>query len=463
MTLWQSRSEQGPTRSLLEFTGSLEVDYRLFPYDIQGSKAWAEALRKADIFTSEEVSRVKSELDKIKTELESREFEPDPELEDIHMNIESELSRRLPELGPRLHTGRSRNDQILVDVKLYLRDVLTELLDKLTDLMEAFFKRARAEQTVQLPGFTHLQPAQPITLGHYLLAFFQKFRRDHQRLRNCLEPLSKLPLGSGALAGSGYEIDREFLAEQLGFETVSKNSLDTVSERDFMLDILHGLTLVSLHASRLCEEWIIWSSPRFGFCYLDDEYTTGSSIMPQKKNPDLLELIRGQTGRISSAYQGLTTLLKGQPLAYNRDLQEDKHHLFSALDSVNSWLPLLTEVVRTTNFDHRAMENSARNNYLAATDLAGYLVEKDIPFREAHNLVRELVDKARHNNLKLEELSLNQFQQISAEFEEDIFEYLKPSASLKRREISGGTGPEAVKKALAEAEQWLKEAAKNGG
>lgn len=461
MTLWSSDAEADPTEKLLEFTGSLELDQRLYPYDIRGSIAWAKALEQAGIYNPEEFSRVEETLEEIEAELDSGEFELDPELEDIHMNIEAELSQRLPELGPRLHTGRSRNDQILVDVKLYLKDAVREIREELGDLLATLLKRGRAEESVHLPGFTHLQPAQPVTLTHYLLSFFEKFRRDFERLEDCTQSLNVLPLGSGALAGSGFDIDREFLCDELGFEKLSRNSIDTVSERDFMVDLLNALVLISLHASRLCEDWIIWSSPEFGFCRLRNELTTGSSIMPQKKNPDVLELIRGQAGRISGAYQGLTEVLKGQPLAYNRDLQEDKFHMFTALDSVKTWLPLLTEAVRSVNFYYDAMEASARDNYLAATDLADYLTEQGLAFREAHNVVRELVEVARDNGCRLEELGLEQFREVNDQFTEAVYDILEPEASVKRREISGGTGPGKVEEALVEAEKWLKEKKSN--
>ncbi len=460
MTLWRSSAETGPGDAMLDFTSSLEQDRRLYPYDIRGSIAWAEALERLGVYESAELQQVVETLNDIKAELDAGELELDPELEDIHMNIEAELSKRLPELGSRLHTGRSRNDQVLVDVKLYLQDCSVELENGLLSLLKALLEKAGGEAGTPLPGATHLQPAQPVSLSHYLLAFFEKFRRDYQRLQKNKDELSVLPLGSGALAGSGFKIDRQFLAEQLGFERLSRNSLDTVSERDFMLDYLHFLTLLGLHASRLAEDWIIWSTPAFDFCRLDDKFTTGSSIMPQKKNPDALELIRGRSSRLLAAYQGLASLLKAQPLAYNRDLQEDKLHLFRALDAV-SWFSLLPEMISTTTFNREKMASATEMNFLAATDLADYLVERGLPFRRAHNVVRELVEKARRQDKKLSQLELSEYQSAASEFEQDVYDFIDPVACMKRRDVYGGTAPRRVQEALDEAGGWLQEVNNN--
>ncbi len=457
MTLWQSSAELGPDQGLLQFTGSLELDSRLFKYDIEGSVAWAEALEKAGIYNSDELQTVTQTLREIELDIERGQLQLDPQLEDIHMNIEAQLTSRLPDLGPRLHTGRSRNDQVLVDVKLYLRDQLAELKQELRQLLQAFVDRAAGEQRTVLPGFTHLQPAQPVTLAHYLMAFFEKFRRDYQRLDRGNQGLKTLPLGSGALAGSGYSIDREFLARRLGFAEPSRNSLDTVSERDFIFDLLHGLTVLALHASRLSEDWIIWSSPTFGFCRLEDSFTTGSSIMPQKKNPDILELIRGQAGRLLAAYQGLGSLLKAQPLAYNRDLQEDKFYLFIALDTVRSWLPLLARLVSSVRFNRDTMAAAAGKNFLAATDLADYLTERGVEFRRAHNIVRQLVELARKTDRKLEQLTTEELTAASSLLGDEVRQLLQPQASLERREIIGGTGPRVVQQAVERATDWLNE------
>ncbi|MFP4686735.1 MAG: argininosuccinate lyase, partial [bacterium] len=377
------------------------------------------------------------------------------DLEDIHMNIESELINRLGDSGARLHFGRSRNDQVLVDVKLYLRDVLIELQNKLAAVMKQLVNRATESTQVYLPGFTHLQPAQPVSLAHYLLAFFQKFRRDFKRLRGCFEAVDVLPLGSGALAGSGVEIDRQGLAEDLGFGRISENSLDAVSERDFMLDILNALSQMGIHASRLCEDWIIWASPSFGFCEFDEQFTTGSSIMPQKKNPDIAELIRGRTSRPISSLVGLLTLLKAQPLTYNRDLQEDKVHLFSGIDCVCEWLGLLERMIETMRFDEDKMADALTRGYPEATDLADYLVEKGVPFRKAHNDLREIVLNAINKEKRLGELGLDDFQAVNKRFEQDLFELLDPESSLARRNLPGGTGPQSVDKQLEEARTWL--------
>ncbi len=460
MTLWRSSEESGPGESMLDFTSSLDLDRRLYPYDIRGSIAWARALERLGVYEPGESQQVVDTLNAIKAELDAGELQLDPGLEDIHMNIEAELTERLPELGSRLHTGRSRNDQVLVDVKLYLKDCTTDLETGILTLLKALLGKAEGETETPLPGATHLQPAQPVSLSHYLLAFFEKFRRDYCRLQKIKDELDVLPLGSGALAGSGFKIDRQFLADQLDFARLSRNSLDAVSERDFMLDYLHSLTTLALHASRLAEDWITWSTPAFDFCQLAEQYTTGSSIMPQKKNPDALELIRGRSSRLFAAYQGMASLLKAQPLAYNRDLQEDKFHLFRALDAL-SWLKLLPEIISTTTFNRKKMAAATEVNFLAATDLADYLVEKGEPFRRAHNIVRELVEKARRQEKKLSQLDLNEYQSLSAKFEQDIYDYIDPLACMERRDVYGGTAPRRVRAALAEAGDWLQEVNNN--
>ncbi len=455
MTLWQADEEKSPADRVLDFTSSLELDYRLYPYDIRASVAWAEALAAAGVLSEKQLKSIVNTLREIKEELDREELELDPGLEDIHMNIEKELTDRLPEDGPRLHFGRSRNDQVLVDVKLYLRDEVQQIQDDLAGLLSVLVDRAGKHTATYLPGYTHLQPAQPISLAHYLLAYFQKFRRDFNRLRQCYKELEVLPLGSGALAGSGVEIDRQTLAEELDFSTISQNSLDAVSERDFMLDIIHALTQLSIHASRLCEDWIIWSSPGFEFCKFSDEFTTGSSIMPQKQNPDVAELIRGQTGRLTGALQGLITVLKAQPLAYNRDLQEDKFHTFTAVDCVKSWMDLLVEMVNTVEFKPAKMKQAFEKGYPGATDLADYLVERGVAFRQAHNDVRLLVERANEKEKRLEELELSDLKEVNETFEKDVFELLNPESSTARRNLPGGTGSVSVKHQLSEAQNWL--------
>ncbi len=455
MTLWQADDEKSPDDRVLAFTSSLEVDYRLYPYDIRASIAWAEALADAGALAPDQKERIVDSLREIKDELDRDELELDPELEDIHMNIEKELTERLPEDGPRLHFGRSRNDQVLVDVKLYLRDEVHQLQEQLAGLLDVLSGRAGDHLDTYLPGYTHLQPAQPISLAHYLLAYFQKFRRDFARLQKCYEALDELPLGSGALAGSGVDIDRQKLAQELDFSSISKNSLDAVSERDFMFDILNALTQLSVHASRLCEDWILWSTPGFDFLEFADEFTTGSSIMPQKQNPDVAELIRGQTGRLTGALQGLITVVKAQPLAYNRDLQEDKVHTFAAVDCVKSWLGLLGEMVNTVEFKTENMQEALESGYPGATDLADYLVEKGVAFRQAHNDVRKLVEGAFAEGKRLEELELSDLKQVNEEFEEEVFNLLSAEESTARRNLPGGTGAGAVKDQLEAARSWL--------
>ncbi len=455
MSLWRTDDESDPDAAMLRFSGSLDLDRRLMPYDVEASIVWAEALAHAGALSHDDFESIRDALREIQDQLEAGELELDPELEDIHMNLESLLIDRLGETGARLHFGRSRNDQVLVDVKLYLLDVLEEVERGVGELLRTLLGRAREHRDVFLPGYTHLQPAQPLRLGHYLMAFFFKFQRDVERLREARRRVDVLPLGSGALAGSGVEVDREFLARELGFSRISENSLDAVSERDFMVDVLHALAQMGTHASRLCEDWVLWSSPPFGFCRLDEAFTTGSSIMPQKVNPDAAELIRGHAGRLHGSLQGLLTVLKGQPMAYNRDLQEDKHHLFTAVDSVSAWLPVLTGMVDTVHFDEEAMDAALSVGYLEATDLADHLVRKGVPFREAHETVRRVVQRALEKDVSLRELSLDVYQEVDARFDPGIFELMDPDESSRRRELPGGTGPSALKQQFDRAHAWL--------
>ena len=455
MPLWEASDEEGPSSDVLQFTESLEVDYRLFPYDIEASIVWAEALATAGAIKHSEFEEIRDTLMDIGEELENGDLELDPDLEDIHMNIESELIDRLGDTGAKIHYGRSRNDQILVDVKLYLKDVLDTFQDQLADLLEALLDRAEDHKEDHLPGFTHLQPAQPIRLAHYLLAYFEKFKRDHERLEEAYDRVDALPLGSAALAGSGVSVDREFIARELGFETTTKNSLDAISERDFMVDVLHAFAQLGIHASRLCEDWILWSSPSFNFCTFDDRFTTGSSIMPQKKNPDVAELIRGQSGRLNGSLQGLLTVLKAQPMAYNRDLQEDKVHLFNAIDSLEKWLPLLGQMIGTVQFNTDVMQEALEDGHPEATDLADYLVEKGVPFREAHNLVRDVVQKAEEAGERLPELSLEDYHEIDSRFDPSIFKLMDADKSPRRRDLPGGTGPSSVNQQIDRAHAWL--------
>jgi argininosuccinate lyase len=455
MPLWEASDESGPSSSVLQFTESLDIDYRLFPYDIEASIVWAEALATSGAITHSEFESIETTLKTIGDELESGELELNPDLEDIHMNIESELIDRLGDTGAKIHYGRSRNDQILVDVKLYLRDVLETFQEQLIGVLRGLLDRARNHKETYLPGYTHLQPAQPIRLAHYFLAYFEKFKRDFHRLEEALERVNVLPLGSAALAGSGVNVDREFLARELGFERTSNNSLDAVSERDFMVDVLHAFAQLGTHASRLCEDWVLWSNPSFGFCEFDEQFTTGSSIMPQKQNPDVAELIRGQTGRLNGSLQGLLTVLKAQPMAYNRDLQEDKVHLFGAIDSLEEWLPLLSEMIETISFNPDAMEKALDQGHPEATDLADHLVEKGVPFREAHNLVREVVQKAVDAEKSLSELSLEEYHEVDSRFDPSIFKLMSADKSTRRRDLPGGTGPSSINQQIDRANSWL--------
>jgi argininosuccinate lyase len=435
-----------------KFTSSITFDWRLYPYDIAGSIAHAKMLGKQDIITSDEADILVMGLTSIKEEIEQDKFEFKPELEDIHMNIEARLIETVGDIGRKLHTARSRNDQVALDIRLFTKDAINNTITGLRRFQRALISQAEANQGAIMPGYTHLQRAQPVLLTHHLLAYFEMLQRDIGRFNDCLKRTDVLPLGSGALAGVSYKTDREFLAKELGFSQVSQNSMDAVSDRDFIIEYESAASICMMHLSRFAEEMVLWSSSEFGFVELDDAFTTGSSIMPQKKNPDITELVRGKTGRVYGKLIALLTTMKGLPLTYNSDMQEDKEGFFDTVDTLLASLEVLTGTVNTLLFKTGNMEKAVDQGYILATDLADYLVRKGETFRTAYDAVASLVNYAVKKEKSFQELSLNEYQNFSTAFEEDVYEITVDSA-LSARKNTGSTAPEMVAEALSKAKK----------
>ncbi len=460
---WGGRFGAETNKLVEEFTASIAFDKRLAPYDIRGSIAHARMLGKTGIISQEEAELIIRGLQEIAREIEEGRFEWRPELEDVHMNIEAALREKIGPVAGKLHTARSRNDQVATDVRLFLRDVTEEALARFRKLRKALVEKARENLSVIMPGFTHLQHAQPVLFAHHLMAYYEMFRRDTQRFRAVRKEINVCPLGSAALAGTPFPIDREMVASELGFEAVSRNSMDAVSDRDFMLSFLAAAATTFAHLSRLMEEIILWMSPEFSFIDLPDELCTGSSIMPQKKNPDVAELIRGKTGRVFGNLLTLLTVLKGLPLTYNRDLQEDKEPLFDTCDTLLAALELTTLLVEGIRVKAERLRAACEEGHLTATDLADYLVLKGLPFRDAHHVVGRIVAYCEEKGRRLWELSLEELRQFSPLIEADVFEWLTLEGSVSRRKVKGGTAPERVEEAILEAERELSLEGEEGG
>ena len=437
--LWGGRFTQPTDKFVEEFTASIQFDKRLYHQDIRGSIAHARMLGKQGIIPMEDVERIIHGLQQILQQIEDGEFEFSIALEDIHMNIESRLSAKIGEAGKRLHTGRSRNDQVALDIRLYLRDEIVEVVTYLDLLIDALLDQAEANLDVIMPGFTHLQTAQPILFSHHLMAYVEMFKRDKGRMEDCLKRVNCMPLGSGALAGTTFPIDREYVAEQLDFPTVTRNSLDGVSDRDFALEFLAGSSIIMMHLSRFSEELILWSTSEFRFIELSDGFCTGSSIMPQKKNPDVPELVRGKTGRVYGNLMALLTVMKSLPLAYNKDMQEDKEPLFDTIDTVKGSLRIFADMIREMRIREADMRRAAGYGFSTATDVADYLVRKGLPFRDAHEAVGKAVAYCIENEMDITELSLAEWQLFSAKIDNDIFEAITIEASVNARSVPGGT------------------------
>ena len=450
----RGRFEKDADKRAQTYTASIRYDWRLYPYDIAGSIAHARMLARQDIISKQDADTIIGGLNSIKEEIEQDDFDFKPELEDIHMNIESRLIEKVGEVGGKLHTARSRNDQIALDMRLFVRDAISQTISALHKLQQALVTLAEANKEVVIPGYTHLQRAQPVLFAHHLLAYFEMLERDIERFKYCRQRTDVLPLGSGALAGVAYNIDREFLAKELGFNQVSRNSIDAVSDRDFLIEYQSAASICMMHLSRLAEEIVLWSSAEFDFIEVDDAYATGSSIMPQKKNPDVAELARGKTGRIYGNLISLLTMMKGIPLAYVRDMQEDKEGFFDTVDTLLATLEVFAGMVSTLRVKPENTGRAVRHGYLLATDLADYLVKKGEPFRSAHDIVARLVSYAARQEKALDELKLSEYREFSPRFDEDVLA-ITIESSLAARDNFGGTAPKRVEQALAEARKTL--------
>ena len=447
--LWGGRFTQPTDKFVEEFTASIDFDKRLYHQDIRGSVAHARMLGRQGIIPLEDVEQIVHGLQQILEQIEAGEFDFSISLEDIHMNIEARLSAAIGEAGKRLHTGRSRNDQVALDIRLYLRDEIVEIVTYLDMLIDSLLEQAETNIDVIMPGFTHLQTAQPILFSHHMMAYVEMLTRDKGRLEDCLKRVNVLPLGAGALAGTTFPIDREYVAEQLDFPAVTRNSLDAVSDRDFALEFISAASIIMMHLSRFSEELIIWSTSSFRFIELSDGFCTGSSIMPQKKNPDVPELVRGKTGRVYGNLMALLTVMKSLPLAYNKDMQEDKEPLFDTIDTVKGSLKIFADMIREMRVNTDSMRRAAGQGFSTATDVADYLVRKGLPFRDAHEAVGKAVAYCVENEMDITELSLAEWQLFSAKIDADIFDAITVEASVNARAIIGGTARSSVEKEIA--------------
>ncbi len=454
--LWGGRFSASTDAFVEQFTQSVSYDQRLYHYDILGSIAHVRMLAKVGVLSREESAQIIEGLESIEADIARGNFEWETALEDVHMNIETALVTRIGDVGKKLHTGRSRNDQIATDIRLYLRDEVTDIQSLLVKLMSTLLDLAEREAETIMPGFTHMQTAQPVTFGHHMLAWFEMLNRDSQRLADCHVRINVMPLGSAALAGTSYPIDRQYTAELLNFPAVTNNSLDAVSDRDFVIEFSSCAALIMMHLSRFSEELVLWMSQQFGFIDLGDAWCTGSSIMPQKKNPDIPELVRGKTARVYGHLMGLLTLMKSQPLAYNRDNQEDKESLFDVIDTVKGCLHAYTGLVPEIVVNKERMRNAAMKGFTTATDLADYLVRKNIAFRDAHTVVGKSVQYAIKVEKDLSELTLDELKQFSEVIEDDVFDFLSLEGSVAARAHQGGTAPEQVYQAIHAGRERLK-------
>jgi len=454
MDLWASRFSEPMDKLVKEFTSSINIDNKLYKYDIAGSIAHAKMLSQCGIIKKKEAERITQALEEIKKDIEKGKVDFSQK-EDIHLAIEEELIKREGEIGEKLHTARSRNDQIALDERLYLREEISEIINLISIFQGTLLGIAEKNLKVIMPGYTHLQYAQPIFFSHHLLAYFWMLERDRERLRDCYGRVNVMPLGAGALAGTSLPIDREYVAKLLNFPKISENSLDTVGDRDYIMEFLSDVSLLMMHLSRLSEDIILWSSPLFSFIEISDTFATGSSIMPQKKNPDIAELIRGKTGRVYGSLVSLLTSMKALPLSYNRDMQEDKPPLLESIGIVKTSLKLYPRMLDGMKINKENMRKAAEKGFFAATDLTDYLVEKDVSFRKAHQIVGTIVKECLKEGKSLQELSLENYQKYSSLFQKDVFERIKLESCVFNKESAGGTGKKSLAKQIKEARKKL--------
>ena len=446
--LWGGRFSKATDTMVDDFNSSIRFDARMYAQDIEGSMAHAEMLGRQGIIPKEDSALIVKTLAEIKTDIEAGKVEFEIDAEDIHMNIETILISRIGDVGKRLHTGRSRNDQVALDVRMYLRHEIDEIASLLEELKYAILDIADKNLDTIMPGYTHLQKAQPITLAHHVMAYYEMLRRDTERLADCRKRLNIMPLGSGALAGTTYPLDREFVAEKLGFDGITQNSLDGVSDRDFVCELAFVLSMIMTHLSRFSEEIILWSSHEFSFIELDDAYSTGSSIMPQKKNPDVAELVRGKSGRVYGSLMGLLTMMKGLPLAYNKVMQEDKEQIFDAIDTVKMCVPVFSKMLATMRVRSDKMLNGAKGGFTNATDVADYLVKHGLPFRDAHSVVGKMVAYCIEHDTVIDALSMDEFKRFSELIEKDIYNEISLETCVNQRKLVGGPARDTMKKVI---------------
>ena len=455
MPMWEGRFSKKLDERTNDFNSSIKFDHRMYKQDIKGSIAHSKMLSKQGIIKEEEAKSIIEGLNKILEDLENGKLEFDPNSEDIHMFIEEELTKRIGDNGKKLHTARSRNDQVVLDIRMYLKEEVEELKEKLKELIHTFIKKAEENMNTIMPGYTHMQRAQPVTFAHHLIAYVQMFLRDLERLNETYKRIDVCPIGSCALAGTTYPLDREFEAKELGFSKITENSLDGVSDRDFVIELLSDISIIMMHLSRISEEIILWCSWEFKFIELDDSFSTGSSIMPQKKNPDITELIRGKTGRVYGDLFTILTVMKGTPLAYNKDMQEDKEAIFDALDTVNLCITTLDPLVETMKVKKENMKKAAAEGFINATDCADYLTVKGVPFRDAYKIVGNLVKYCIDNNTILEKLDISIYKNFSEVFDEDIYDVIDLINCVNKRNVPGGPASDQVKRQIDQAKKNL--------
>ncbi|MBD9158344.1 MAG: argininosuccinate lyase [Clostridiales bacterium] len=456
MAMWDGRFEKKIDSRTNDFNSSIKFDHKMYKHDIKGSMAHAKMLSKQGIIGEDDKEKILKGLEEILEDIESGILKLDPNAEDIHMFVEAELTKRIGQSGKKLHTARSRNDQVALDIKMYLKDAILEIQKELKELIATFVEKAEENTKTIMPGYTHLQRAQPVTFGHHLMAYVEMFLRDEERLSQTYNRMDVSPIGSCALAGTTYNLDREYEAKELGFASVTNNSLDGVSDRDYVIELLSDISMIMMHLSRISEEIVMWSSWEFKFVELDDAFATGSSIMPQKKNPDITELIRGKTGRVYGDLMAMLTVMKGTPLAYNKDMQEDKEAIFDALDTVNLCITTLNPLVKTMTVLKDNMKKAAAKGFINATDCADYLVEKGIPFRDAYKITGSLVKYCIKNDTTLENLKLEEFKEYSDKFEEDVYEAIDLSNCVNKRNVVGGPAAEQVMKQIERVKNIIK-------
>lgn len=453
--LWGGRFTKETDQLVYNFNASISFDKKLYAHDIEGSIAHVMMLARQGVLSDAEKEDIIEGLQGIRSDVEKGKLEITDEYEDIHSFVEAELTRRIGEAGKKLHTGRSRNDQVAVDMKLYTRDEVRQMNSLIKEMLHTLLSIMEENTETFMPGFTHLQKAQPITLAHHMGAYFEMFKRDHERMVDICRRMDTCPLGSGALAGTTYPLDREYTARLLGFSGPTLNSMDGVSDRDYLIEFLSALSMVMMHLSRFSEEVIIWNTNEYQFVEIDDAYSTGSSIMPQKKNPDIAELVRGKTGRVYGALMSLLTTMKGIPLAYNKDMQEDKELVFDAIDTAKGCLSLFTGMLRTMKFNRKKMAESARHGFTNATDAADYLVGKGVPFRDAHGIVGQLVLHCIDKGIALDDMSLEEYRQISPVFEEDIYDAISMETCVNKRVTIGAPGKAAMQDVIGKYKKYL--------